>query len=213
MSKTKMKSSGTPFYRFARCLLSIFSFLFYPCKLINPEQANLKKPFILICNHQSMMDPVLLGVKFPQYEIHFIGKREITKFLPLKWIVERLHMIAVSRHMSDLAAMRAAGAVLKSGEVLGIFPEGRRSCGSPMEQMESGVSLLALRHKTPLLPVYITSRPRPFRRVSMVIAPPILVDSLARDGIDKSASDQLSEQIKQVYRDLESKNIKKTSCA
>lgn len=208
-----MKSSGTPFYRFARCLLSIFSFLFYPCKLINPEQANLKKPFILICNHQSMMDPVLLGVKFPQYEIHFIGKREITKFLPLKWIVERLHMIAVSRHMSDLAAMRAAGAVLKSGEVLGIFPEGRRSCGSPMEQMESGVSLLALRHKTPLLPVYITSRPRPFRRVSMVIAPPILVDSLARDGIDKSASDQLSEQIKQVYRDLESKNIKKTSCA
>ncbi len=208
-----MKSSGTPFYRFARCLLSIFSFLFYPCKLINPEQANLKKPFILICNHQSMMDPVLLGVKFPQYEIHFIGKREITKFLPLKWIVERLHMIAVSRHMSDLAAMRAAGAVLKSGEVLGIFPEGRRSCGSPMEQMESGVSLLALRHKTPLLPVYITSRPRPFRRVSMVIAPPILVDSLARDGIDKSASDQLSEQIKQVYRDLESKNNKKTSCA
>ncbi len=208
-----MKSCGTPFYRFARCLLSIFSFLFYPCKLINPEQANLKKPFILICNHQSMMDPVLLGVKFPQYEIHFIGKREITKFLPLKWIVERLHMIAVSRHMSDLAAMRAAGAVLKSGEVLGIFPEGRRSCGSPMEQMESGVSLLALRHKTPLLPVYITSRPRPFRRVSMVIAPPILVDSLARDGIDKSASDQLSEQIKQVYRDLESKNNKKTSCA
>lgn len=208
-----MKSSGTPFYRFARCLLNIFSFLFYPCKLINPEQANLKKPFILICNHQSMMDPVLLGVKFPQYEIHFIGKREITKFLPLKWIVERLHMIAVSRHMSDLAAMRAAGAVLKSGEVLGIFPEGRRSCGSPMEQMESGVSLLALRHKTPLLPVYITSRPRPFRRVSMVIAPPILVDSLARDGIDKSASDQLSEQIKQVYRDLESKNNKKTSCA
>ena len=208
-----MKSSGTPFYRFARCLLSIFSFLFYPCKLINPEQANLKKPFILICNHQSMMDPVLLGVKFPQYEIHFIGKREITKFLPLKWIVERLHMIAVSRHMSDLAAMRAAGAVLKSGEVLGIFPEGRRSCGSPMEQMESGVSLLALRHKTPLLPVYITSRPRPFRRVSMVIAPPILVDNLARDGIDKSASDQLSEQIKQVYRDLESKNNKKTSCA
>lgn len=82
-----------------------------------------------------------------------------------------------------------------------------------MEQMESGVSLLALRHKTPLLPVYITSRPRPFHRVSMVIAPPILVDSLARDGIDKSASDQLSEQIKQVYRDLESKNIKKTSCA
>jgi len=213
MSKTKMKSCGTPFYRFARCLLSIFSFLFYPCKLINPEQANLEKPFILICNHQSMMDPVLLGVKFPQYEIHFIGKREITKFLPLKWIVERLHMIAVSRHMSDLAAMRAAGAVLKSGEVLGIFPEGRRSCGSPMEQMESGVSLLALRHKTPLLPVYITSRPRPFRRVSMVIAPPILVDSLARDGIDKSASDQLSEQIKQVYRDLESKNNKKTSCA
>ena len=108
MSKTKMKSSGTPFYRFARCLLSIFSFLFYPCKLINPEQANLKKPFILICNHQSMMDPVLLGVKFPQYEIHFIGKREITKFLPLKWIVERLHMIAGPIRQDTLPSSKAS---------------------------------------------------------------------------------------------------------
>ena len=208
-----MKSSGTPFYRFARCLLSIFSFLFYPCKLINPEQANLKKPFILICNHQSMMDPVLLGVKFPQYEIHFIGKREITKFLPIKWIVERLHMIAVSRHMSDLAAMRAAGAVLKSGEVLGIFPEGRRSCGSPMEQMESGVSLLALRHKTPLLPVYITSRPRPFRRVSMVIAPPILVDSLARDGMKTRAPAISSASKSSRYTATWRAKTIKTSCA
>ena len=42
MNKTEMKSTGTPFYRFARCLLSIFSFLVYPCRLINPEQANLK---------------------------------------------------------------------------------------------------------------------------------------------------------------------------
>lgn len=211
MNKTEMKSTGTPFYRFARCLLSIFSFLVYPCRLINPEQANLQKPFILICNHQSMMDPVLLAIKLPQYEIHFIGKREITRFLPLKWIVERLHMIAVSRHMSDLSAMRAAGTVLKSGDILGVFPEGRRFYGPAMEEMESGVSLLALRHKVPLLPVYITGRPRPFRRVNMVIAPPIIVNNLAQNGIDKSVSEQLNAQIKQVYRGLERKYSKKTS--
>jgi 1-acyl-sn-glycerol-3-phosphate acyltransferase len=213
MKSDKQKAVGTPFYRFIRHLGTLFSFLVYPCQFINAQAADIKAPFILLCNHQSMMDPILLAVKFKQHEIHFIGKRELTDFKPLKWVVEHLHMIAVSRHMSDLSAMRAAGSVLKAGEVLGIFPEGKRSRGVPMEQMESGVSLLALRHRMPLLPVFIAGRPRPFRKVKMIAAPPIQFDDLLADGIDMKASGLLNERIQQVYQELYNKYIIKTSVA
>ncbi|NLW21173.1 MAG: 1-acyl-sn-glycerol-3-phosphate acyltransferase [Clostridiales bacterium] len=210
MAATERRAVGTPFYRFARGLLAAFSALFYPCKIVNQRAADLNAPLILICNHQSMMDPVLLAVKLPQHEIHFIGKREITKFKPLKWVVERLHMIAISRHMSDLAAMRAAGAALKGNHVLGIFPEGKRCDGPSMDIVESGASLLAQRHKVPLLPVYIAGRPRPFRRVIMEVAPPLQYEDLLGEGIDKAATERINQRIRQLYQDFDIKYNKKT---
>lgn len=205
MASSRIKRIATPFYRFARWILAVFSAIVYPCKLVNKEGADLPAPFILICNHQSMMDPILLAVKLNQHEIHFIGKREITKFKPLKWIVEHLHMIAISRHASDLAAMRAAGEVLKAGHVLGIFPEGRRVQGPPMEDMESGVSMLALRHRVQLLPVYIKGRPRPFRKVVMTVEPPIQFLDLLEEGLNKSSSEALNHRIQETYRNAAKK--------
>lgn len=208
MTSALNHKKGNGFYFFARGLLTVFCFLFYPCKLVNKEGANIKAPLMIIANHQSMMDPLLLAVKLRGHVIHFIGKRELTKIKPLKWIVEHLHMIAVSRHASDLTAMRAAGAVLRDGQVLGIFPEGRRRQGVPMEEMESGVSILALRHRVPLLPVYIHGRPRPFRRVTMTVLPAIDYGDLLEGGIDKAVADQLSKRIQDGYLEQHRKTIK-----
>ena len=205
MASERAPGRKTWFYQLARRLLVVFSALVYPCKLLNPEGFSLDAPYILMSNHQSMMDPLLLAVKLKKYEIRFIGKRELTSSKTLKWIVEHLHMISVSRHASDLAAMRAAGEALRQGHVLGIFPEGGRRHGVPMETMESGVSLLALRHRVPLLPVYIISRPRPFRRTRMFVAPPLDYSDLAAGTADKAVTDALSQRIKALYLDLQNK--------
>jgi 1-acyl-sn-glycerol-3-phosphate acyltransferase len=207
------QNDRTLFYRFARTVLKAFSFLFYPCSLQGIENANLKAPFIIISNHQSMMDPVLLAVKLDRHVIHFIGKRELTSFKPLKWIVEHLHMIAVSRHMSDLSAMRAAGAVLKNGQVLGIFPEGSRNQGPSMEHLETGVTVLLQRHRVPLLPVYIADRPRPFRRVKMVVLPPLRYDDLLGEGINMEEGERLGQRIKALYQEMDIKYNKNTISA
>lgn len=207
------QNDNTLFYRFARVVLKVFSAMFYPCTLVNKENTNLQAPFILISNHQSMMDPVLLAVKFDKHVIHFIGKREITSFKPLKWIVEKLHMIAVSRHMSDLSAMRAAGAVLKNNQVLGIFPEGGRKHGPSMEELETGVTVLVQRHRVPLVPVYIAGRPRPFRRVKMVVLPPIQYDDILTQGVDKQEGERLNQRIKDIYQEMDIKYNKKTISA
>lgn len=211
MTTERKKEKGKYFYPFARVLVTIFSAIFYPCKIENKDLANIQGPMIIMCNHQSMMDPVLLAAKLNQHVIHFIGKRELTRFKPLKWIVEHLHMIAVSRHQSDLSAMRAAGAVLKEGKVLGIFPEGKRCFGPSMEEIETGVSVLALRHRVPLLPVYIADRPRLFRKTRMIVTPPLDYSDLAEMGINKETGDELNDRIRRHYQSLDKKYNKKTS--
>jgi 1-acyl-sn-glycerol-3-phosphate acyltransferase len=195
MDDTTPQATKTWFYQFARYLCILLSALLYPCRLINPDAIPREAPFILIANHQSMMDPLLLAAKFKQHEIHFIGKRELTNFKPLKWVVERLHMIAVTRHMSDLSAMRAALKTLKQGHVLGIFPEGTRRHGKPMASIETGVSMLAFRSGVPLLPVLIFGRPSPFHRTEMLVGSHIHYQDLSADGLDKEAGATLNMRI------------------
>lgn len=200
----------TPFYQFARRLLAILCAVFCPCEVVNPEGFRIKAPFILIANHQSMLDPVLLAIKLKGYEIRFIGKRELNRNRILKWIFDHLHMIAVSRHMSDLSAMRGAGETLRQGHVLGIFPEGTRRQGKPMQVVESGVSFLALRSRVPLLPVFFTRKPGIFRKGKMVVGPPIYYEDLLTEGLDKKASDALNGRIQKVFIEMSDKNNQST---
>lgn len=213
-SKKKQPGSRSGFYQFARVLVGIFTAIFYPCSLHNAAMLeNLDAPYILISNHQSMMDPVLIASKLKRYEIRFVGKRELTRFKPLAWVVKNLHMIAISRHESDLSAIRAASAVLKQGEVLGIFPEGGRKQGVPLQHIESGAAILALRNKVPLLPVLIAGRPRPFHKVKMIVGPPIPYDDLLSEGFSKEVSTQLDRRIQQIYLEMYNKNKIKTKHA
>lgn len=204
MTQTRYKPGPTTwFFRFARVVLLAFSAIFYPCRLINPEKLEaMDAPYLLIANHQSMMDPVLLAIHLKRYEIRFMGKRELTRCAPLAWIVRKLHMIPVSRHQSDIAALRASLDTLRAGNVLGVFPEGTRfRDGEPLAHIESGFLVLALRSQVPILPVYVHGVPRPFRRVSLLVGDPISFETLRRENSDLSHED-MKEHIRSIYRQL-----------
>ncbi|MDD4081428.1 MAG: lysophospholipid acyltransferase family protein [Eubacteriales bacterium] len=196
----------TRFYQCVRMLVKALAAVFYPSRLVNPGILEaMNAPYIMIANHQSMMDPLLLAAHLKRYEIRFLGKRELTRFALLRWVVEKLHMIPVSRHQSDIRAMRACLNTLKEGHVLCLFPEGSRYPGSkPMTHIESGFTVLALRGRVPLLPVYIHGIPRPFRRVEMLVGDPIPFETLRRES-DELSYEAVKTHIRGVYQRLEEK--------
>ncbi len=205
MQSTAELQPRTWFYQSARRLLAVLCAVLCPLKVVNPQGLQLDAPFILIANHQSLLDPVILAVMLKKHEIRFIGKRELTKNRILNWIFKRLHMIAVTRHMSDMSAMRAAGEALKQGHVLGIFPEGTRRFGKAMETIESGVSFLALRSGAPLLPVYFCSKPVLLRRTKIVAGSMIPYEDLLAKGLDKSSAEALNRRIQETYEIMQNK--------
>ncbi|MEG1891168.1 MAG: (d)CMP kinase [Clostridia bacterium] len=192
----------TVVYRLARGLSWLVFQTLMPVTYHCEENMQLDAPFILIANHSHFLDPLIVGWKCYRYQIRYLGKKELVQKPIGKWLYEHTRMIAVDRHNMDMSAMRACLKVLKEGHPLGIFPEGTRHKQSLMEDMESGIAVIALRSRVKLLPVYVAGKPRFFHRLHVYFGQPISTTAIAERGINKESCSELLDLITQTYRDM-----------
>lgn len=200
--KPAMAEKPTWLYKVARAVFSFLFHTFLPVKYHHVERAQLDAPYMLLGNHNHLMDPMLVAVPVYRYHVRFLGKKELTKNRILKWLVDQLLMIPVDRHKMDMAAMRSCLKTLKEGHVLGIFPEGTRHKQGLMEDMESGVAMMALRGAVRMLPAYISDKPALFRTVHVYYGDPISVRDIAARGINQDTCAEVLERIRGVYEAL-----------
>ena len=130
-------------------------------------------------------------------------KKELCKNKEIAALFRNLRMIPVDRHNSDMEAMRACMKVTRDGEILGIFPEGTRHHNGVMEELESGVGLIALRGRVPLIPMYITGKLKLFRRLHVYVGEPIVTEDLREQGVNKETCDMLLKRITSCYADMQ----------
>ncbi|MFH1512251.1 MAG: lysophospholipid acyltransferase family protein, partial [Bacillota bacterium] len=116
------------------------------------------------------------------------------------------HMISVRRYNTDMKALRACLKVLKDGNVLGIFPEGTRYKQGVMEEMEGGVAMIALQSGVPILPAYITRKPKLFRRMDCYFGNTFTVSDIRAKGINKDTAQEVLERIRGIYRNFVREN-------
>ncbi len=164
---------------------------------------DLEAPFILMGNHVHLLDPFLLAVAVPKYQVRFIAKKELWKNPVVAWFARNLKAIPVDRHNTDMEAMRACMRVTREGNVLGIFPEGTRHHKGLMTELESGVAMIALRSKVPLVPVYITGTLGLFRPVHVYIGEPIQMEDLREMGVNTESCKLLLGRISETYAALD----------
>ena len=164
---------------------------------------DMEAPYIIMGNHTTMLDPFMLAAAVPKYQIRFIGKKELWKIPPFAWFANNIKAIPVDRHNTDMEAMRACMRVTREGHVLGIFPEGTRHHEGLMTELESGVAMIALRSKVPLVPVYIAGKLGLFRTLHVYVGQPIVMDDLREQGINTETCQLLLGRITQSYAALD----------
>ncbi len=116
-------------------------------------------PAILICNHTSSLDPILIQAPVPRF-IHWMMAREYFEMKSLRWAFELLDTIPVDRGHRDTSATRAALRALNDGKLLGIFPEGRIELTRHLLPFEPGVAMLARRSGAGIYPAYLDGSQR-----------------------------------------------------
>jgi 1-acyl-sn-glycerol-3-phosphate acyltransferase len=125
-------------------------------------------PAILAANHQSFLDNLLLPLVVKRRRVVFLGKAEYFDKWYLRWFFKGAGVIPIrreSRAGSELALGTAVEA-LRSGKLIGIFPEGTRSPDGRLFRGKTGVARLALDAQVPIVPVAIvgTYRALPYNR-------------------------------------------------
>lgn len=157
---------------------------------------------VLMGNHRAWIDPFCLAMCARDREIRFMGKKELWGNKVFAWIAKQVRGVPVDRGNVDMASIRMSMTVLKAGHTLGIFPEGTRTKGDGMMPLQGGASLLALRSKCPVVPVYIDGDYRLFRPVVVRVGEPVEMDDLLAGRINKDTCDVLTERIKAAFAQL-----------
>jgi len=198
----KPRERFTFFYRLAMWFSAIVFRLFLPVRYHGLENTELNAPYLLIGNHLHMLDPFLIGWKCNRYQIRYLGKKELIRNPLMRAIHKNLLMIPVDRHNMDMGAVRTCLKTLKEGHVLGIFPEGTRYKTTVMEELESGVGMIALLGNATILPAYVTAKPRLFHRVDCYYGEPFTVRDIAAKGVNRETCDEVLQKITALYRKM-----------
>src|SRR5215207_1882194 len=113
-------------------------------------------PAILCPNHVSFIDSAFLMLSVPR-NISFVGKAEYMDSWKTRFLFPAMGMIPIDRSGGDKSqtALDAAEAVLRKGELFGIFPEGTRSRDGNLYKGRTGAARLATKLGCPLFPVGI----------------------------------------------------------
>ncbi len=153
-------------------------------------------PAILVSNHISMADPPIL-IGYVKRQIHFFIKVELLDHLVYRIILPPGDPIPVQRGKADRMALRKAEAILKSGGIVGIYPEGTRNQSGETQEGRSGAIFLAHRTGSIIVPVAISGTEGIFRpgfpwfhraRVRMTIGEPFrLADLGEAESSDREA--------------------------
>jgi 1-acyl-sn-glycerol-3-phosphate acyltransferase len=134
---------------------ALFRILFsYECH--GAEKIPARGPVVVASNHPSYLDPILLSLSVRR-TIHFMAWNALFKVPILGALVRALGAFPVdTRPGHGREAFEQARKHLLAGEVVGIFPEGKRSRAGWLEpQLREGAARLALQTGAPLVPATI----------------------------------------------------------
>ncbi|HUD42984.1 MAG TPA: MFS transporter [Dokdonella sp.] len=151
-------------------------------------------PALLVCNHVSYMDALLIAGQVPR-PIRFVMDHRIFSIPVLSWIFRTAKAIPIAGAREDPVllerAFEAIDQALADGELVAIFPEGALTRDGEIAPFRSGVERILARRAVPVVPMALRGMwssmwsrrdsrlgrlrlPRRFRaRVELAAAPPL----------------------------------------
>jgi 1-acyl-sn-glycerol-3-phosphate acyltransferase len=144
----------TPFLDVCRPGVRALARLYFGLRLSGTEHIPQFGPVVIVPNHQTYADPVLVTIPVRR-PIHYMAWNRLFDIRGLNWTIRRLRAFPVEIESRDPGATREAVRLLQAGEAVMIFPEGSRSLDGRVGRFKPGAFRLAVSLGVPILPVTI----------------------------------------------------------
>jgi 1-acyl-sn-glycerol-3-phosphate acyltransferase len=178
----------------------------YRAEVSGRERIPAAGPAILAANHESVVDPFVLGLATPRV-VRYMAKAELYESPLVRPLMRGFGTFPVERGRGDRQAMARGRELLERGELVGVFPQGT-IVPSRERPFRRGVARLALETGVPIVPVCLVGtervwRPYDFRlgfpTVRVLVASPIPVERRRPTIV---ASNELIAEVEATVREL-----------
>ncbi len=137
---------------------------------------------MILSTHQSVLDPVLVGICF-NGRLNYIARKTLFHNPIFAFLIKTLDAIEIDRERGGLAGLREMMRRLQDDKKVLLFPEGTRTESGEIQTLKLGFVPVARRSEVPLIPVAVVGaygilpkgRRWPQRQpLAVVFGPPIL---------------------------------------
>ncbi len=203
------------YHHLAWFLFYLFYRLKYKLRIYGRENIPKKGCFIVAPNHESHLDPPLIGVVFIR-PLRYFAKIELFKYPVFSMLIRSMGAVPISPNPRDLKRLfRWTKYFADTKQPFVIFPEGRRTKDGELQPGRPGIGFIVQQTRLPVVPVYIdgTFEALPIgsswlspSRITVRIGSPIdFVSKLniePSNKMDKELAQQISNQIMEEIKRL-----------
>lgn len=193
----------SPYYWVVYWLARLAGRVFFRLRFVHRERMINEGPAILASNHQSYLDPPLVG-NASDRAIYFLARRTLLDAPVLGWLLPKLNVIPVDQEGNDRSALKALIRMLRAGQGVLVFPEGARTLDGNLQPGLPGIGLVIAKTMAPVVPIRIfgahealprdSSRLR-FHRITVVIGEPIHFTAADMEPAGKDLYQRLSNRV------------------
>ncbi len=172
-------------------------------KIVGEENLITEGPVLVASNHQSFLDPPLIGNLYKTEMVFLARKTLFVGFF--KWLYPQWNAIPVDQDRPDMASLKTIIRKLKQGHRVLVFPEGERTLDGSIGGAAPGIGLIAVKSGAVIQPVRISGArealPRGsgkirFARITVSVGPPIRLTPEELQAVNgKEDYDRLAKRI------------------
>ena len=202
-----MQGTRDSFYVFIWTLVHILFRVFFHLEIQGYRRVPMKGAVILAANHISLLDPPIVAISTTR-QLNFFAKRELFQIPFLGRLITRLQAMPVDRSGADRKALKLVLDLLQREEAILLFPEGTRSRDGHLHKPKSGVGMIALNSRKPIVPVYVegTAQARKTllrqQRAAVKFGKPFHIEKLPLTGDRRTDYKIISEEVMERIRKL-----------
>jgi 1-acyl-sn-glycerol-3-phosphate acyltransferase len=191
-----------PLYWFCYTLSGIIAKTVFSYRAFGRENIIEDGPAIMAANHQSYLDPPLVGITCRE-ELYFLARKTLFEKKLLGPLISRVNALPVDLSRGDLTAVRTIINLLKDGHRTVIFPEGTRSLDGNIQPARPGIGMIIAKTLVPVVPMRIFGSfqawpkggkiaPHP---VTVVVGKPIRFTQEDLSGNNRETYQKISERV------------------